>query len=80
MPVRADHGRSLFDLGRDQGETLLRQSADIDLYMQSAVGGELGDDAPGDDVDVLESLEYASERAGISFGDDAESKQGTGWR
>jgi hypothetical protein len=59
---------------------LLRQSTDIDLDVEPVVGGELGDDAPRNDVDVLESLEYASERAGISFGDDAQSKQGTGWR
>jgi len=70
----------LFDLGRDQGETLLRQSADVDLDVEFAVGRELRDDATGDDVDVLKSLEYASERAGISVGDDPESKQGTGWR
>ena len=38
--------------------------------MKLAVGRELGDDAAGDDVDVLKSLEHARERTGVGVSND----------
>src|SRR6185437_10013583 len=80
VPVRADDGGGLADLGGNQCQVGFRDPEGIDLDMQLAVGGELGDHAARDEIDVLESLEDASEHAGVSVGDDPESQQGTLWR
>jgi hypothetical protein len=59
---------------------LFRQAEDIDLDVELVVRAVLGDDPTGQHIKVLEPLEDASERAGVSVGDDAQSTKRVGWR
>lgn len=69
MPVHVGDRRRLSYLGRDQRQLLFRQSENIDLNMQSFVSTEFSDHPPRQNVQILETLDDASECAGISVCD-----------
>jgi hypothetical protein len=69
MPIRAANRCGLSDLGRNQRQVLFRQSEDIDLNVQRVVRTEFSDNPPGQDVQILETFDDASECAGISVCD-----------
>jgi hypothetical protein len=60
----------LADLADDEHQLLIRNPTDIDLDVQHIVRREFSGDSPGHDIQILEALDDARNRAGISVSDD----------
>ena len=73
MPVRANDARHLANLGRDQRQLLYRQSEYVNLNVERIVRAEFRDDSARHDIEIVEALDDAGERARISLCNDAES-------
>ena len=74
MPMRAHDASRLDNFGGDHLDLLLGHTANIDLNTNRPVNAKLGDHSPRYYIDVLETLEDASNRARIRVGKDLESK------
>jgi hypothetical protein len=72
MPVRVHDTRRLTNLRRDQPQLLLAKSEHIHLNVKCIVGSAFGDDAPGQDVEILETLENAGDGPGVAIRDDSQ--------
>jgi hypothetical protein len=57
----------------EQPQLLLGQSKHIHLNVKGIVGSAFGDDAPGQDVYILETLEDASDGPGVAIRDDSQA-------
>jgi len=66
MPVGTHGGNSLTNLRYDQCHLFFWYPANIDLDMQCFVRTEFSNDSARQDIQVLETLDYARDRAGIS--------------
>jgi hypothetical protein len=73
MPVRVHDTRRLTNFRSDQPQLLLRKSEYIHLNVKCIVGSAFGDDASGQDVEILETLEDASDGPGVAIRDDSEA-------
>jgi hypothetical protein len=73
MPVRVDNTRGLADFRGDEPQLLLGKSEDIDLNVKGVVGSALSDDAPGQNIEILETLEDAGNGARVVIRDDAQA-------
>lgn len=76
MPMGIDDRETLPDFCRHQLQLVFGQAADVNLDMQHVVFGELRDDSAGQDIQILESLDDASDGAGISVRYHAKPPQG----
>ena len=74
IPGNFNDAGDLAELGGDQADGMFTDARDIDLHLKAPGRRDLGSDPARDDIEVLEALEDASERAGISFRRDAKTK------
>jgi hypothetical protein len=70
MPVSIHDARGLPDLGGDERQLLIENSAYIDFDMKQIVRCEFGGDSPWNDIQVVESFDNARDSAGVSVSDD----------
>jgi len=73
MPVRVHDTRRLTNFCSDQPQLFLGKSEHIYLNVKCIVGSAFGDDTPGQDVEILETLEDASDGPGVTIRDDSQS-------
>ena len=73
MPVSVDNARRLANFCSDQAQLLLGKAEDVDLNMKNIVGSALGDDAAGQDVEILKTLQHASNGPRVVIRNDAQS-------
>ena len=64
MPVGVDNTRRLANFCSDQAQLLFGKAENVHLNMKSVVGSALGDDAPGQDIEILKALEHAATARG----------------
>ena len=74
VPMRAHHAGRRSNLCRDDFELLFGYAKDVHLNMDSFVNTEFSDDSPGRNIEVLKTLDDASDSARISVGDDPKSE------
>src|SRR5277367_3311518 len=73
MPVGVDNARRLANFCSDEPKLLLGKSENVHLNMQGVVGSALGDDAPGQDIEVLKAFQDASNGPRVVIRDDAQA-------
>lgn len=73
VPVGIQDARDLRQFRGDQVEPPRRQAEQIDLHVQDLAGAELGHDAAGDDVQILETRQQARQRPRIRLSGDAQA-------
>lgn len=73
MPVRVDDARRLANFCGDEPQLLFRKPEDVHLNVKSIIGSALGDDAPGQDIEILKALQNAGNGPGVAIRDDAQA-------
>ena len=63
MPIGIHDARRLANLGRNQRQLLIGNLTYVDLDVQEFVRREFGADPPRNNIEVLETLNYARDRA-----------------
>jgi hypothetical protein len=76
MPIRIHGARGLTNLGGDERQLLIENSAYIDFDVKQIVRREFGGHSPRNDIQVLEALDDARNRAGVSVSDDFQPSPG----
>jgi hypothetical protein len=79
MPIGIHDARRLANLGPNQLQLLIGNLTYVDLDVQEIVRREFGADPPRNNIEVLETLNYARDRAGISVCDDSKPSPRIGW-
>jgi hypothetical protein len=73
MPVGIDNARRLANFCSYEPKLLLGKPENVHLNMQGVVGSALGDDAPGQDIEVLKTFQDASNCPWVVIRDDAQA-------
>ena len=73
MPVRIYNARRLANFCSDEPKLLLRKSEDVHLNVEYVVGSAFGDDAPGQDIEILKALKNASDDSRVTVRDDTQA-------
>src|SRR6202789_386780 len=73
MPVRVDDARRLANFCGDEPQLLLGKAEDVHLNVERVVCGALGDDAPGQNIEILETLQDAGNRPWVIIRDDTQA-------
>jgi len=73
MPVRVDDARRLANFCGNEPQLLLGKAEDVHLNVKGVVGSALGDDAPGQDIEILETLQDAGDGPWVIIRDDTQA-------
>jgi hypothetical protein len=81
VPIGIHDARRLPNLAGDQRQLVIRKPTHVDLDVKQIVRREVGGHSPGNDIQVLETFNDPSNRAGISICDNLKASPRIGlWR